>query len=270
MNNVEMEKMGKIKNTVIIVLIILTALSILFGICRHAFGWFGGTSGLGPIVKKEMIIKENVDIIELNAAIADITIKEGNELKVDYCLPEKLVPELIVSNGKLSFDSTGYKAKKANKLGHRSEDYSITITVPADYDMRSIKISLNMGDLNISSINCESITVDANLGDIKLSNITGESLVIHDDCGDVKASNVNVTRIDSSNELGDITFSSITCNSCIFDNSCGDTEVDGTMNSVSIDNNLGDIDLNTVNDESEIAIDVHTDLGSVRVNGRKR
>lgn len=270
MNNIEMEKMTKIRNIVIIVLIILTGLSFIYGICRFSFGLFGGLNGLGDMVSDEVVITEDIDTINISADIADITIKSGDELKVEYSIPEQLVPDCNISNGTLDIISSGSNDTKIDVMKLANDRYNITLTVPADYDIKSLVLSLNLGDVNVDAVNFENFSLAVDLGDIELRNISGESLEVQCACGDMNVSNANVTNINCSSDMGDITYSSITCDTCTFISAMGDTEVEGTMNSVEISSDMGDIDLDTVNDESEIDIDVHTDLGDVTINGQKR
>ena len=119
-------------------------------------------------------------------------------------------------------------------------------------------IEEDCGDVQILGGNI--IKVDNNYGNIEIgkSNVS----VINEDCGDVTISNTNDATV--KNSYGNIKIESVN-NYLHLENDCGDIE----LNSLNlkkesyIKDDYGNIKIGNTN---EIFIDAHTDLGKIKIN----
>lgn len=110
------------------------------------------------------------------------------------------------------------------------------------------------------------IKIKANYGDIEVIDLENASLQIEEDCGDVVLGKVK--NVSVNNDYGDIEINSV-LNRVNIESSCGDVKVNSVTlaeNSY-VKNDFGDVKIGETND---IYIDAKTDLGDVKVNQNNR
>lgn len=268
------------KSTIIILIVILSLL-VLFLVGGMIYLLVGNHKL--PIffkgdyhISKELILEENYsleDSIKIESDAADIEIKnwENDTIKV-LVYGEKETTKVSENNQQLNIH---LKGKKCVGFCFLKTISRVEIYVPKYYENRisiinsfgdvkiekllktNIDIHTSFGDVFVSGAN--KIEVENNLGDIEIG--YAEELEVKASAGDIKIDEAkNITAI---NNLGDIEIKKA-LDYINLSVDCGNVEIDElflTQNS-SIENNLGDIEINHTN---EIYIDAKTDLGSVDV-----
>ncbi len=210
---------------------VITIACVTVGILHNTFG-FGKNSWFfrwSDSLKNKISDTEEIEAgkeieIIIDLSLADISIETGKKYEMNYTCNEELRPILEVRNGQITITQ---KKKKIWSMGNR--ECNIVLTIPDDVHVSVIKADMDLGDLDISNVKCDSSDVTCNLGDIDIKN----------------------------SQLGTVDF---TCN-------LGDCDIERcTFTSLNVDMDLGDIEVNCSQDLSDFDIDISCDMGEVEVN----
>ena len=106
----------------------------------------------------------------------------------------------------------------------------LTVTLPEGLSLDRTEIHEDLGDIEVEELTADEMTIDNDLGDIDLKGCLTADLEIVSDLGDVTIEQCVFTRLD-------------------------------------VEQDLGDVDISTPQDLSEAALDLETDLGTVRIDG---
>lgn len=110
------------------------------------------------------------------------------------------------------------------------------------------------------------IDIKANYGDIEMISLENATINIQEDCGDIVVGKVKNANIE--NDYGDIKIDTI-LNKCEIKNDCGDIKIKNLQiqEYSNIETSLGDVKIENTN---EIFIDAKTDLGDLKINNNYR
>ena len=283
------EKIYKIiKNTVLIVLAVLTTCAIIFG-CLWKFGRnFGikinnpfNDSNLGEDIIIDREFDENITAIKLDVDLGDVSICQGDAFCIDAYMPEKLMPDIYVEDEVLVIENH-QEVSLSNGIS-LEDDYYIDITVPEGAKLSCVNINLNLGEIGLADINsneitlvldCGSVTIDnivgqklsatVNLGDFVIENSSVNELISSVDCGDNEAKNLEASFVEANCNLGDIDFASVSFEHGTFIGDVGDIQVDGDFASINAELSLGDIEITPK--KADAKIEATTDVGNVVIN----
>lgn len=277
-----------IKNTVLIVLAVLTTCAIIFG-CLWKFGRnFGikinnpfNDSNLGEDIIIDREFDENITAIKLNVDLGDVSICQGDAFSIDANMPEKLMPDIYVEDEVLVIENH-QEVSLSNGIS-LEDDYYIDITVPEGAKLSCVNINLNLGEIALADINsneitlvlaCGSVTIDnivgqklsstVNLGDFVIENSSVNELISSVDCGDNEAKNLEASFVEANSNLGDIEFSAVSFEHGTFIGDVGDIQVDGDFASINAELSLGDIEITPK--KADVKIEATTDVGNVVIN----
>ena len=270
-----------------IFLIILLSLITIFISIFFVFILSGQTQiGLFKInkfhnVSNKLVVDEQYENIfskiKIDAQSSDIEIKEN--------IDENIKVKIYGNQEDIKVDTLDslnivQKGKKCVGFCFNFKVSKIELYLPKDYK-KEIDINNNYGDIEIENFedlllnvkmdcgdfnaeNLKYLKIINSYGDIKVSKIT--SAEISEKCGNVKIDEVNDIKVD--NKFGDIKIGRINNYLDINDN-CGDIEINSiniNKNS-SIKNNYGDIEIKSTN---EIYIDAKTSLGDTKVKNNNK
>lgn len=240
----------------------IATLVIIVGASLYHFGFFSKESqnNTGETVNLE----GSVDKIEVNVDAIDLDVQYGDSLMVEYSCPEKYKPIVTL-------DGSTLKIKQKPRVTFNSfaeiKDCKIVLTIPEGTELEKMKFSIDAGDLDITGISGKEIKMEMDAGDIKLSNVTAENIEIQTDAGSVKIEESNVEKkIKIEASLGDINIYKTNFDNGNITDDAGDIDVDGVFNKLEARCSLGDIDVNTTNDNADFDLDC--DLGKITVNGK--
>ena len=225
----------------------ITLVLVLIGLAIHVGGWFG----FGLFSKPEKTVANTASFdageikeISLDVELGQVTLQRGAEFKVDYNYPEKYAPKIEMKNETLEITEKGKKFTPSS--GH---EFYLNITVPSNAELRNVDMEINLGELNIDGLTSDRISVEGDCGALKITNCNAENADFQADLGDIEISGCSFRSLKSEADLGDI-------------------NVQGDFDSVYCRCDMGDIDINTVKNESDIDITAKCSLGDVKVNGK--
>jgi DUF4097 and DUF4098 domain-containing protein YvlB len=249
------EKMTKIYITIIS---IITVIAIIFGCFIHIFnrGHFSFRPVSASSVSDTIELSGDVDTVKIDMNYSGVTIAYADEVRVEYTLPENLVPDIELKNGTLSIlqknsvrlESTGWN------------DYSITVYIPEDTALDKLDLDLNAGNLEIADIPCADVNVKCDAGNIELDNIESSTMNVSVDAGNIEMTDCSADKVSIRADAGNIQLDRCTIDVFNADADAGNIDADDcTINSGEVNTDLGNISL-----QGEIGnVKTHTSLGLV-------
>lgn len=202
------------------------------------------------VVYDESYDSNNISDIIVNSDCGDITVKHSNDEKIRIVARGSKAENINVTTDSskltLNISNTDKMTRfPFNNYGNISSD--IDIYLP-DNTPDHIEIHSNLGDVDIDTKLNTNLEINNNCGDISASELDG-SFDIHTDLGDIDIKRININKN-----------SSATTN-------MGDIDIEYT-NAVNIDysTSLGTVDIKNKNPDSDITLQVHTDLGDIEIN----
>ncbi len=273
MNDQNQNKNSGGKNAYLIILTIVTVICIIFGVFWNIGGWFGhrwgsrlfdhnwsfGYTDAGDMSHETMKV-DDFDTIEVDLEIGQVKLEVGNGYGISYDFPEKYVPECKVTSGKL----TAKQPRVHNVSNNANDDYELIITVPKDADLNKVKIYCALGDIVIEGVDADKFDINESLGEIRIKDAKCETLEADNSLGSINISNVEAKTLDANLSMGDLRVTSSDIEDVRCNNSMGSVEFSGDCAYLDINNNMGDVRIDTKSDwKGSLA----TDMGVVKVNG---
>lgn len=221
----------KIINIYIIGITILTVLAMIFGVYR-IFRIGSPLLSLG----KSKDVSESVDVdsfekIELDTSVCKVELKLGDDYHVSYDLEglntTEYVPQIGVKDGVLTVTQ---KKSKNTSLLNSLRSCEITITVPKDTNLTSVKMTTDVGDLNVKDIKCDDVNINSHVGDIEITDATAGMLTVKADVGDIDVKSGKYDAISVTSNVGDVKVTDSICNAVIADSNIGDVFIDNVLN----------------------------------------
>ncbi|MBR2187442.1 MAG: DUF4097 family beta strand repeat protein [Lachnospiraceae bacterium] len=225
----------------------ITLVLVLIGLAIHVGGWFGFDLFSKPektVANTASFDAGEIKEISLDVELGQVTLQRGAEFKVDYNYPEKYAPKIEMKSETLEITE---KAKKFTPSS--GNEFYLNITVPSNAELKNVDMEINLGELNIDGLTSDRISVEGDCGALKITNCNAENADFQADLGDIEISGCSFRSLKSEADLGDI-------------------NVQGDFDSVYCRCDMGDIDINTVKNESDIDITAKCSLGNVKVNGK--
>lgn len=202
------------------------------------------------VVYDESYDSGNITDIIINSDYGDITVKHSNDEKIRIVARGSKAENINVTTDSskltLNISNTDKMTRfPFNNYGNMSSD--IDIYLP-DNTPDHIEIHSNLGDVDIDTQINTNLEINSDCGDISALELCG-SFDIHTNLGDIDIKRININKN-----------SSATTN-------MGDIDIEYT-NAVNIDysTSLGTSDIKNNNTNSDITLQVHTDLGDIEIN----
>lgn len=195
-----------------------------------------------------------VKSIQINADAGEIELRRGTTNHIEYRTRKKEFVSFTNTDGNLSITIDH------NNTYMHNIDEKIVITL-SDTLYEEVRIDCDLGDVFVDGIRAKSYDLRLALGDIDLENITSEAFFLDQKCGDIDVQGNLIGKTTISNKLGDTDVELLgnaneyrySVNNTLGDTSVFGNERDGSAsmeggntdakNFISIDNKLGDIDL---------------------------
>ena len=163
-----------------------------------------------------------------------------------------------------------------------------------DREYEKLNVTASAGDIKINDVKVGDLDIRSNLGDVKMENVeqTGSSFYIKSDLGDIKIAgcniaaekerskieqntgdvkleNINTPALDITEQLGDVKIDNSTADIISIHQSCGDVKIKNSRVSEDLHctSDLGSVKFELIGTDYNVKAD--TDLGSVKVNGKK-
>lgn len=125
-----------------------------------------------------------ITAVEVDIDCGDIWVQEGETLSVslDWNL-NNYTMTYQVENGVLKVEDETWGS---GHLGTLNIDCSAVITIPAGTDLREVKLSTDMGDVDVdAAITAREATLSTNMGDVTCLGLQADQLDAESDMGDV-------------------------------------------------------------------------------------
>lgn len=264
--------------TLIIVLsILMIGLTVFYiGLIQNGFHLKGLKLGLQN--SEELIVdttyEENFKKITIDATTSNIFINHSNTNHITT----RIYGKKEDTNVDATLDTLTIKTNEKNCIGFcfNQKATKIEIELPEDFD-GTITIQNKYGNISIDTFLNATMDIKEDCGDVKI--LAGKSIKVDNKYGDVEIKKADDATINE--DCGDVTISTI--QNVIVKNNYGDIEIETVTNSLHLENDCGDIQLNNINlkkdsyikDDygdieigltNELFIDAKTDLGKVSIN----
>lgn len=177
--------------------------------------------------------EERIDIgsflhVNMDFDIGDFEIIQDHETYLEVInLPRDIFSYKVENNTLyVSVNAVSWK----NNFGFDSTDYKVKLHV--DSELGDVKVTSNMGDINLKGFTCGSLDIEQNMGDIETDNVDVKGAVYMDQ------------------DMGDVSFSGRIKADSEFENAMGETEV------------------HIFDSEANYTYKLASSLGGINVNGR--
>ncbi len=283
--------MKTFKTIYLITIITITICVVgLFGARR--FGRIGGLFG-NPDIVRDSVKTEPFQAGEMQADIADFSIVEGDEYRVDYAYPSNITVTGKVENGILKVTVHGKNNYNNNflrihKKGIQTVDTKLTIVVPEESDLSKIDLDVDAGNIVLNNRVFDKIKIDSDACNVELNRITADFADISADAGRILVEKsalkdaefkvsagtleVNDSTLDTvkaEGSMGSIRFDESDFTDGDLSSDLGEVVVDGNFENLQIKTSLGQIRVDSENiDKAEL--DLSMEMGEIEVNGEKK
>lgn len=266
----ENNKSTNYKNIFLIIISVITVIAVIYGTCTHVFGLFGYgkkpfTANWGKNVSGTIALDGKFENVNIDVDIADIEIVYGDAYKLDYDIPEMLIPTVSYDGGTLYIKSKGTGKGKIGNVS--AKNYKINIVLPKE--VGNVDIAADCGNVEISDLSCKNFNANLNLGNLEIERVSSYNFEVSLDCGNLETENCEMKEVTAECNLGNVEFENVKFDKGNFDVDMGDIEIDGDFKEISGECSMGSIDIKTVRPESEVNINLDVDMGDIRVNGKK-
>ena len=262
---------------IILLSIMMIALSIFFvNLLQGNFKFKGFRFELQS--SNELILdktyEEKFNNIVIDATISEIFIKKSDTENIKVVI----YGEKDYTDVETNFDSLNIKISEKNCIGFcfNQKSAKIEISLPVEFD-GNIDIKNDYGDISIDEFLNANMDVEEDCGDVLI--LGGNIVKVDNNYGDIEIEKANTLTVNE--DCGDVVISSVF--DAVVKNSYGDIKINSVDNYLNLENDCGDIELNTINlkkdsyikndygdieigSTNELFIDAKTDLGKVKIN----
>lgn len=258
--------------SVIAIALIIFMIFLLNGKIR--FSYFALSYKVSEELVLDEVYEEDFEKLVVTADTSDIEIKVSSDDKVRVVIyGEKEDIKVDTSNQELSIVSKG---KKCIGFCWNMKLDKIEVYLPDSFEY-FIEIKNNYGDIKIEKFLNANIKVEEDCGDVSI--LGGNQVTVNNDYGDIKVEEANTVIVDES--CGDVIIGTVS--NATIENNYGDIEVAKVLNYLDIEQDCGDVKVDSVSlqqnsrisnslgtikigSTNEIYIDAKTDLGDVKIN----
>ncbi len=125
----------------------------------------------------------DIKTLEVDIALIDVIIKEGDQFNVAYEGKTKYKPDVTTTGNKLVVSQKG-KFGNAS-VGINKETGTLTITIPEGTVFDSASIEAAMSKYNIDVLNAKELTFEVAMGEMDVNKAAGDILKVGTQSGDV-------------------------------------------------------------------------------------
>ena len=214
----------------------MTGLTIITACCVvggtfHYYGIFGFRDGFrfgaGRMASADSDL-DAFDAIRVDADTMDLTIETGERFFLSSQYTDTLKLEYEVKDGTLSVKER--TPKRALWGGLRSEQCSMTLTIPEGTELNFMDIKIAMGNISaekITSKDCDALT---NMGNCIFKKCSFDEADIDTNMGEITIKDTYLGEAEVDNDMGAIKVEDCTFQNLDVDNAMGDTVIDADQN----------------------------------------
>ena len=245
-----MKNKGLIMTLIIIIAIIIIGLIFfLYAVLSGKFNMMLNFENLGKkssnIIFDTSYELESIDNIEVLSTAGSVKFEESTDGKIKVIAYGQNSNDLKVSlnENKLKIDYSDYKNVS---IGFNFYINDIIVYIPKEYS--------------------KEIIIDTDYGDVKIIDLEDATINIKDECGNINLGKIKNVTIKS--DYGDVEIEEV-LNKCTIESDCGNVKINKAQiqeNSF-IKSDYGDVKIKEIND---IYVDAKTDMGDVDINKNNR
>ena len=150
--------------------------------------------------------------IHVEADIASVKVKQGDEFKIEWSVYRSGVPTYDVKDGVLTV-----RQKHPHKNLTGNHTCKITLTLPEGTELQRVEIDADVGNVDLSDVISRKTVITADVGSVGLENCQLGDTTIEADVGDVRLhacgfddftaeADVGSISIDAAQDLSDYSF----------------------------------------------------------------
>ena len=194
--------------------------------------------------KKKINFEEsysNVSNIEIDLESVDISIKSGDEFRVEASDVNESFSSRVIGNS--------LEIREDNKWFSSGIGGSVIIYIPSDIDIDKIEIDNGTGNVEISDVNIGYFNFEQGVGNLSIDNSSFNGIDIDGDVGEIVINSSILNNLDIDADIGDVNISAT---------------IKGNSK---IESDIGNIDLVLLGERGNYQIRCKKDIGSIRIDG---
>lgn len=204
---------------------------------------------------EEAVSDSEITSLYIDMKIGDITIREGEALKIDYSGDKKYEPEVKQDGTSLTI----IQPEVHRVFNLKSLNINLTVTLPEENALSELEILEDLGDIEVSGLTAKELTIDNDLGNIDCTDCDFENATVVSNLGDVNIENCTFEDMDVQEDLGDVEISTpqdLSDSNLDLKTDLGDVKVDGEKQGTRhTRNGSGGIRLVVKNDMGDITLE---------------
>lgn len=235
------------KQLIMFILIIVTVAAVYYGIKTHLYDE-------GETVNDEFEVKGDIKTLDIKAAMLNVKIEDGDEIKITYKGDERLKPDYTYDE---TTKTLKIEQKKTVKTTNLSSDNKLTIEIPENHQMDNFTLELDMGNLKVDEIIAKEISIEDNMGNVEIEKTDSDSIVVDANMGNVTISKCDAKDVEVKAAMGnveikleeDIKDYSIDASASLGNLTIGNDKVSGSYKqsgekgTIKVECSLGDVDI---------------------------
>jgi hypothetical protein len=266
-------------------LLILAAVLVIFGGIITGVGALLG--GARPIALysdgSNFYTISDAEIVEINESYGRITevnidldyssikLVEGNSFSLKGSYNSSILSfEITEKDGILTVRGKNRRTIQWNLGFNYRTSETLTLTYPKGTTFKNVDIVLDLGSLEISTLQADSLKLRLSAGSLTGGTISVDSFDARLDLGSCNLRGLTVSKQgEFTMENGSLTLRDSSIHDLTAKNSLGSVNYSGTLTGTAVvDLDLGSLRMDLANPDSELSYRINKDLGSVTVNGR--
>lgn len=261
------------------VLTIITVCCVVGG-TFHYYGIFGFWDGFRFGADRMSNADSDLDAfdaIRVDADMMDLSIETGEHFHLSSQYTDTLKLEYEVKDGILNVKEKN--PKRALWGGRRSEQCSMTLTVPEGTELNLMDIKIAMGNIGaegITSKDCDALT---NMGNCIFKRCNFDEADIDTNMGEITIKDTYLGEAEVDNDMGAIKIDNCTFHNLDVDNAMGDTAIDANQSlagyQIELEAGMGEVRVNGQGEGTKYRqsgssgkLEASTSMGSVRLSYR--
>lgn len=201
-----------LKNIILIVAGIVTVLCVWEGTSRHIGNNFlGGWLGMNNIHfgsddaknygdgSSESTVLGDVTEVNIDMSLGEVVVVKGSQNSIEITSNVKeITPQYSLENGCLKV------WQKSNQRNVTPVNMEVKVTVTVKDSLKKLSGKLNLGDMSVDGVECDTMDIELDLGDLEISGGAAKDLTAQNDLGNVELHKVDFETADVDCSLGNL------------------------------------------------------------------
>lgn len=190
---------------------------------------------------KTVVELENFSKINLKSNTSNVVIEKDDVEKprLEYVEREKVSLDFSVSLGELTVVQ---KVKFHFSFGPNYYNSKLRVVVPRNFDLESVKLEVDAGNVKIRDLDLQEVFMDINAGNLKVEDTKVENFKLESNAGNVKLENVSSSDNKLELNAGNMKLKDSNLNRGKIEVNAGNIKIDNSLlDNVELDVNAGKV-----------------------------